>query len=37
MQTSSWITMIVVLGLVWGGFIVLLTKAMRAESNKEHD
>jgi LPS O-antigen subunit length determinant protein (WzzB/FepE family) len=37
MQASSWITMIVIMGLVWGGFLVLLTKAMRAESKKEHD
>ena len=35
MQTSSWITMVVIMGIVWGGFIWLLTTAMRAESRKD--
>ncbi len=37
MQTSSWITMGVMLTIVWGGFLLLLSKAMRAESKKEHE
>ena len=37
MQTSSWITMIVIMGIVWGGFAMLLTTAFRAESGKQHD
>ena len=34
MTTSTWITMIAILGFVWGGFAVALTVALRAESGK---
>jgi hypothetical protein len=34
METSTWITMILILGLVWGGFGFLLVKALRKESAK---
>ncbi len=34
MTTASWITMIVVLGFVWGGFAVALRMAIRSESTK---
>jgi hypothetical protein len=34
METSTWITMILILGLVWGGFGFLLVKALRKESSK---
>lgn len=37
MQTSGWITMIVIMGIVWGGFAVLLATALRKESRKEDD
>lgn len=37
MQTSTWVTMAVVLAIVWGGFLYLLSKAMRAESRKQGD
>lgn len=34
MTTATWITMIVILGFVWGGFAVVLTTAVRKESVK---
>ena len=37
MQTSSWITMGIIMAIVWGGFLFLLTKAVRAESKKDHE
>lgn len=37
MQTSGWITMIVIMGLVWGGFVVLVATALRKESRKRSD
>lgn len=35
MQPSTWITMIAVLGIVWGGFVFLLVLALRRESRKD--
>lgn len=29
--------MVVIMGIVWGGFAFLLAKALRAESNKDHE
>lgn len=37
MQTSTIITMVIILGIVWGGFAVLLLTALRKESNKSQD
>jgi LPS O-antigen subunit length determinant protein (WzzB/FepE family) len=37
MTTASWITMILIVGFVWGGFAVLLTKALRKESRRRSD
>jgi hypothetical protein len=34
MQASTWITMILILGIVWGGFGLLLARAFRKESGK---
>jgi hypothetical protein len=34
MQTITWITMIVIMALVWGGFGVLIVTALRKESRK---
>ena len=34
METSSWITMVVIMGIVWGGFGFLLVKALRKEAKK---
>jgi len=34
MQASTWITMILILGIVWGGFGLLLARAFRKESAK---
>ena len=34
MQTVTWITMLVIMGIVWGGFAVLLATALRKESDK---
>lgn len=34
MQTITWITMIVILSFVWGGFAFLLAMALRKESDK---
>jgi len=36
MQTSTIITMVVILSLVWGGFAILLVMALRKESHKDH-
>ena len=37
MTTSTWITMIVVMGFVWGGFAAVLLTAVRKESGKSSD
>ena len=37
MTTSTWITMIVVKGFVWGGFATVLLTAIRKESGKSSD
>lgn len=37
MTTATWITMIVVMGFVWGGFLAVLTTAIRKESGKAPD
>ncbi len=37
MTTATWITMIVVMLWVWGGFAVALTTAVRKESGKRAD
>ena len=34
MQMSTWITMLVIMAIVWGGFGFLLAKALRKESRK---
>ena len=34
MATATWITMILVLAFVWGGFVLVLSKAVRTESEK---
>ena len=35
MTLASWITLIVITGTVWGGFLFLLAKALRKEAGKE--
>ena len=37
MTTNTWITMIVVMGFVWGGFATVLLTAIRKESGKSSD
>jgi hypothetical protein len=37
MTSSSWITMIVVMTFVWGGFALALLIAIRKESGKSRD
>lgn len=37
MTTESWITMIVIMGFVWGGFLFVLRTAIRKESDKARD
>jgi uncharacterized membrane protein len=34
MTTTGWVTMIVVMGVVWGGFLSLLFTALRKERGK---
>lgn len=34
METSGWITMVLILGFVWGGFGLLLIQALRNEKRK---
>ena len=34
MTTLAWLTMIAICGLVWGGFVVLLVRALRFEGAK---
>jgi hypothetical protein len=33
---SSWITLVVIVGLVWGGFAWAVSTAMRKESGKDN-
>ncbi len=35
MTTSSWLTLVVVGGLVWGGFLLALITAIRSEARKD--
>jgi hypothetical protein len=35
MTTATWITMIAVLGFVWGGFALAVTTAIRSEAGKK--
>jgi hypothetical protein len=35
MTTSTVVTMVLILGFVWGGFSLALLTAVRKESNKE--
>lgn len=37
MTPATWITMIVVMAFVWGGFAVVLLTAVRKESGKSGD
>jgi hypothetical protein len=37
MSTSGWITMIMIVGFVWGGFAVLLVAALRKERGRRSD
>lgn len=34
MTVTAWLTAIVICGFVWGGFVFLLAKAVRAERGK---
>ena len=34
MSASGWITMVVVLGGVWGGFVYLLARSVRQEDGR---
>ncbi len=34
METSGWVTFIVIAGVVWGGFLFLLATAFRKEGRK---
>ena len=35
--TATWITMVLVMGFVWGGFLMVLSTAVRKESGKAID
>lgn len=35
MSTTAIVVMIVILGFVWGGFLVIVTRAARAERDKK--
>jgi hypothetical protein len=37
MTIATWITMILVIGFVWGGFSLVLVTAVRKESGKSLD
>ena len=37
MTTATWITMLVVMSFVWGGFSLVLLTAIRKESGKSGD
>ena len=34
MQTTTWIFMVLVLGILWGGFAALLLHSMKAEKRR---
>jgi hypothetical protein len=34
MSAAGWITMIVIMGFVWGGFAMILATALRKEAGK---
>ena len=34
MTAATWITLIVVCGFVWGGFVLVLSKAIQGESER---
>lgn len=35
MTAATWITMVVIIGLVWGGFALAVSTAVRKESGKD--
>jgi hypothetical protein len=35
MTTATWITMIGILGFIWGGFSIALRKAIKSEAEKD--
>lgn len=37
MTTSSWITLLLIVGFVWGGFSMVLLTAIRKESGKGNE
>lgn len=37
MQTVTWVTMIVIMSFVWGGFAFLLVTALRKEARKPEE
>lgn len=37
MEASGWITMILILAFVWGGFAIILATALRKEAGKTRD
>ena len=37
MTTATWVTLIGILGFVWGGFSIALRKAVKSESEKQGD
>ncbi len=37
MTAATWITMLVVMAFVWGGFLLALSTAIRKESGKSGD
>jgi len=37
MSLSTWVTMVVVIGFVWGGFALAAWTAVRKESGKSQD
>lgn len=37
MRASTWITMVLVMAFVWGGFALVLVTAVRKESGKARD
>lgn len=34
MPTETWVTMLLIGGFVWGGFLMVLLKAIRSEAGK---
>ena len=37
MTTATWVTMVLVMGFIWGGFALALLTAVRKESGKRAD